>query len=438
MIRRLNDIIRALLFHAHIPPTFWVEALHTSIYLHNILPTNKLRFFTPTFALFRRHPSYDHLRVFGCACYKNQSATLPHKLHPRSTRCIFLGYPNEYRGYRCLDPLTGKVHLSRHIIFDEVVFPFNEPISSSSYSFLDDEPNPMLFHPTTPPEPTSIPAPHFPNQTPTNPLAQKTPTQPTSPPTPQTQSSPSNPPTFPTPTTHTSEPQTPAQLLINPPPIPIPVNQHSMTTRSKAGISKPQTHLNIFTTNAPPISPIPSSYAKALSDPNWLAAMKTEYSALESNGTWELVPRPTTSPVIHCMWLFRHKFQSDGSLERYKARLVVNGKSQTVGIDCEDTFSPVVKPSTIRTVLSLAVSRSWPIHQLDVKNAFLHGDLKETVYMHQPPCFVNKDFPDYVCRLKKSLYGLKQAPRAWYHRFASFVISQGFRSSTCDTSLFIF
>jgi len=112
MIRRLNDIIRSLLIHANLPPIFWVEALHTAAYLHNILPTTRLNFFTPTFALYLRHPSYDHLRVFGCACYPNTSATQPHKLHPRAIRCIFLGYPPDFRGYRCLDPTTGKVHIS--------------------------------------------------------------------------------------------------------------------------------------------------------------------------------------------------------------------------------------------------------------------------------------------------------------------------------------
>lgn len=166
--------------------------------------------------------------------------------------------------------------------------------------------------------------------------------------------------------------------------------------------------------------------------------MQTEYTALQDNETWELVPRPRDHPVIRCMWLFKHKFKSDGSLERYKARLVVNGNSQTVGVDCDETFSPVVKPATIRTVLSLAVSRSWPIHQLDVKNAFLHGELQETVFMHQPPGFYDKRFPNHVCRLKKSLYGLKQAPRAWYTRFATFITSKGFRSSTCDQSLFVY
>ncbi|XP_076897168.1 putative mitochondrial protein AtMg00820 [Bidens hawaiensis] len=145
-----------------------------------------------------------------------------------------------------------------------------------------------------------------------------------------------------------------------------------MTTRSKA----------YHALTSATIYPIPTSYAKAFADPHWVHAMQTEFSALQVNDTWELVPRPDDRPVILCMWLFQHKFQSDGSLERYKERMVVNGKSQTVGIDCEDTFSPAVKPATIRTVLSIAVSRSWPIHQLDVKNALLHGHLNETVFMH--------------------------------------------------------
>ncbi|GKF30297.1 ribonuclease H-like domain-containing protein, partial [Tanacetum coccineum] len=107
-----------------------------------------------------------------------------------------------------------------------------------------------------------------------------------------------------------------------------------------------------------------------------------------------------------------HKFHADDTLSRYKARLVANGSSQQLGVDFDDTFSLVVKPAIIRMVLRLVVSRKWPIHQLDVKNAFLNGDLSETVCMHQPPGFVDAMLPNYVCRLQRSLYGLKQAPRA--------------------------
>ncbi|XP_060195092.1 uncharacterized mitochondrial protein AtMg00810-like [Lycium barbarum] len=167
-------------------------------------------------------------------------------------------------------------------------------------------------------------------------------------------------------------------------------------------------------------------------------AMQNEYKALIKNKTWELVPRPPNVHVIRSMWIFRHKEHSDGSFERHKTRLVGDGKTQQVGVDCGDTFSPVVKSATIHTVLSLDLSNACPIHQLDVKNAFLHGELEETVYMHQPVGFRDPTHPNYVCLLKKSLYGLKQAPRAWYKRFADYVSSIGFTHSKSDHSLFIY
>uniref|UniRef100_A0A251TI83 Putative reverse transcriptase, RNA-dependent DNA polymerase n=1 Tax=Helianthus annuus TaxID=4232 RepID=A0A251TI83_HELAN len=408
-------------FTHNYPLFFWVEALHTASYLHNILPTKRLNFYTPTFALYLRHPDYDHLRVFGCACYPNTSATSPHKLHPRAIRCIFLGYPPDFRGYRCFDPTTGKVHISRHVTFDESTFPYTLPQTPTTYNFLDDSPPPGFSFIPSPPIQTPAPT-HRSTVTPFPITYSRRPKPP--------------PPIIPPPTTSTA--MAPPPITTAPPsaqnPLAPPVtNLHPMTTRSKARSSTTSIHFTPTT-----LSPIPKTYAKAFADTNWLSAMKTEFSALQDNDTWELVPRPTDRPVIRCMWLFRHKFRSDGSLERYKARLVVNGNSQTVGIDCADTFSPVVKPATIRTVLSLAVTRSWPIHQLDVKNAFLHGHLNETVYMHQPPGFDDKRYPQFVCRLKKSLYGLKQAPRAWYTRFATFIKSNGFISSNCDQSLFIF
>nr|GEY00820.1 hypothetical protein [Tanacetum cinerariifolium] len=138
--------------------------------------------------------------------------------------------------------------------------------------------------------------------------------------------------------------------------------------------------------------------------------MCDEYKALIDNETWVLVPRPSNVNIVRSMWLYKHKYIADGSLSRYKARLVANSRSQQQGIDCDETFSPVVKPSIIRIVISLAVSREWPIHHIDAKNAFLHGHLTDTVYMHQPPGFTHSTHSDYVCLLQKSLYGLKKPP----------------------------
>jgi hypothetical protein len=165
--------------------------------------------------------------------------------------------------------------------------------------------------------------------------------------------------------------------------------------------------------------------------------MQEEYDALTLNKTWTLVPSPPGANIVSGKWIFHHKYNSDGSLSHHKARWVVRGFSQQPGIDYDETFSPVVKPATICLVLSLAISSSWPIHQLDVKNAFLHGYLDEVVYSQQPSGFVDPHHPDYVCRLHKSLYGLKQAPRAWFQCFATYAWSIGFLESKSDASLFI-
>ena len=205
-----------------------------------------------------------------------------------------------------------------------------------------------------------------------------------------------------------------------------------MRTRGKRGIRMPA----VF--QAASLSPVPRTYRAALADPNWHAAMEAEYSALLANNTWDLLPRPSQANVVTGKWVFKHKFKADGSLERYKARWVLRGFTQRPGIDFAETFSPVVKPATVRTVLSLALSRSWPIHQLDVNNAFLQGTLSETVYCAQPAGFEDSARPNFVCRLNRSLYGLKQAPRAWYSRFASFLLKLGFTEAKTDSSLFIY
>jgi hypothetical protein len=166
--------------------------------------------------------------------------------------------------------------------------------------------------------------------------------------------------------------------------------------------------------------------------------MEEEYVALLANQTWDLVPRPPGSNVVTGKWIWTHKRRADGTLERYKARWVLRGFTQRPGVDYDETFSPVVKPATIRIVLSLTLARSWPAHQLDVKNAFLHGLLTEIVYYSQPAGFVDSSRPDMVCRLNRSLYDLKQALRAWNHRFAAFLLTLEFVEAKSDTSLFIY
>jgi hypothetical protein len=126
---------------------------------------------------------------------------------------------------------------------------------------------------------------------------------------------------------------------------------------------------------------VPSKVEEAIEDPRWVQAMNEEMEALNKNATWTLVPLPKGKKPVGCKWVFSIKYKADGSIERYKARLVAKGFTQTYGIDYQETFSPVAKLSTVRVLLSLAINLDWPLHQLDVKNAFLHGHLKEEIYI---------------------------------------------------------
>ncbi len=137
--------------------------------------------------------------------------------------------------------------------------------------------------------------------------------------------------------------------------------------------------------------------------------MDEEMVVLDANVTWELVALPKDKKAIRFKWVCKVKHNGDGSMNRYKARLVAKGYAQTYGIDYEETYSPIAKMITIKIIITMAITKGWSLHQLDVKNVFLHGYLQEEVYMEQPPGYVDQTHPNLVCRLKKALYGLKQA-----------------------------
>ena len=164
--------------------------------------------------------------------------------------------------------------------------------------------------------------------------------------------------------------------------------------------------------------------------------MVDEMAALHSTGTWDLVVLPVGKFPVGCRWVYTVKVGPDGQFDRLKARLVAKGYTQVYGSDYGDTFSPVAKIASVRLLLSMAAMCSWPLFQLDIKNAFLHGDLAEEVYMEQPPGFVAQGESGLVCRLRRSLYGLKQSPRAWFGRFSSVVQEFGMLRSTADHSVF--
>lgn len=402
----------------------------------------------------KRKPDLSFLLVFGCQCYPHLRPYNAHKLDFRSTPCVFLGYSTSHHGYRCLDPSSDRIYIARHVRFNEHNFPFNS--------------NPILTPVSTEPYISSYPVPHhIPSSTPTSNNPNQT-TPPNDHPIPQFPTSSSSADQLhvdpPLQTYHRHRPSstdfqqlpssafeffqqsasTPVAPVSTPPQTPAPTAPTSTTARTRPAHLRQQPkqtkhffHESFHTT---PTSHVhePTSFSAANKDPHWRQAMADEYSALLRNGTWTLVPPPSQSNVVDCKWVYKVKRDQTGAITRYKARLVAKGFNQQPGIDYTETFSPAVKTTTIRVVLSLAVTKQWPLRQLDIQNAFLHGDLKETVYLKQPPGFVDSQKPAHVCLLHKSLYGLKQAPRAWFQRLSSALLSLGFRGSRTDPSLFIY
>jgi hypothetical protein len=249
------------------------------------------------------------------------------------------------------------------------------------------------------------------------------------------------------PTLETSPHRAPLSTL-NPAAPSLP-STHPMTTRSQNQIRKPKIPTDgtvrypvpkalLAVAESSTVDAEPTCFTSAAKSPTWRKAMNLEFDALLKNHTWQLVPPHPSQNLIGCKWVFRTKRNADGSVERHKARLVAKGFHQQAGVDYDETYSPVVKPTTVRTVLSIAISSGWSIRQIDIQNAFLHGTLSEQVFMTQPPGYHHPSYPHHVCKLQKALYGLKQAPRAWFSRLSTRLIALGFHGSRSDSSLFIF
>lgn len=212
-----------------------------------------------------------------------------------------------------------------------------------------------------------------------------------------------------------------------------------MQTRSKNQIHKPNHKFGYLTKQTNQnrhLSPEPTSVTQALKDKIWRGAMYLEYDDHARNHMWDLVPAHPSQNLVGCRRVYTTKYLPNGEVERPKARLVARGNTEQYGVDYAETFSPVIKTTTIRLVLDIAVHKDWEIKQLDVNNAFLQGELQEEVYMTQPPGFIDQDHPSHVCRLRKAIYGLKQAPRAWYMALKQYLTSTGFINSRADASLF--
>jgi len=184
----------------------------------------------------------------------------------------------------------------------------------------------------------------------------------------------------------------------------------------------------------------PQNIERALTCENskeWECAMRKEYDSLMTNNTWTLVPLPVGRKLVSCKWVFKIKQGTNGEVERYKARLVVRSFTQTYEMDYKETFLPITKCTSIRCFIALATLEDMEIHQMDVKTAFLNGELEEEIYMEQPQGFVHQRGEHLVCRVHKSMYGLKQFPRAWNQKLDAFFKSIEFMKSDVDPNVYV-
>ena len=376
--RTLTDLVNAMLDTAGLSKAWWGEALLTSCHVLNRIP-NKNKDKTPYEEWAGRKPSLSYLRTWGCLAKVNVPIPKKRKLGPKTVDCVFLGYAQRSIGYRFLvvksevpDMHVDSIMESRDATFFENMFPMKDMHSTARFS------SELI--------PESSTSSDYSEQPHVEKIHEK------------------------------DDNEAPKR-----------------SKRQRVEKSFGDDFIVYLVDNTP------TSIAEAFASPDaddWKEAVNSEMDSILSNGTWELSERPYGCKPVGCKWVFKKKLRPDGTIEKYKARLVAKGYTQREGEDYFDTYSPVARLTTIRVLLSLAASYGLIVHQMDVKTAFLNGELEEEIYMDQPDGFVVKGEERKVCKLLKSLYGLKQAPKQWHEKFDRTLTSAGFVINEADRCVY--
>lgn len=435
--RILIEKARCMMAGMNLPARFWAEAVATATYLKNVTPTATLNWITPHEAYYDHTPVVSHLKVFGCKAQVFIPPSRRGKWEVTSEDSIFIGYTDTTRIFRFYSLSRKKVFTSAHARFYEdvagwtangsmVVVPVNlsdiiderilqeqenlnagEQVVTHNNVDENEQENDQQFDE----QPTDE------HQSTLNQI--------------QSGGESSNSQSIQSPENSTEE--------IN--------SSENQMTRSGRVIRTPARLTYDYCVTDDEDQDVatmytafePLSYEEAVNvseREGWIQAMREEMHALKLNKTWELVDPPQGQKVIQCRWVFNMKHASDDSNPKFKARLVAKGFHQSYGVDYFDTYAPVARLSSIRLLLALAVNTGAHIHQMDVRNAFLNGELSETVYMRQPEGFIDQQYPSRVFKLRRTLYGLKQAAREWYKTITIFLNSIGFSNSKSDQAIY--
>ena len=379
--RVLMEKVRAMLIQSKLPHRFWAEALNTAVHVHNLSPSWLLGDKTPREMFTGKKPNVAYLRSFGCTAYAHVPKEQRKKLDPKSKKCIFMGYGQSTKGYRLYDIEKKGIILSRDVVFVEQKFEGLDKIAD-------------------PAENTEL-CPYLDLNT----------------------------------NDEKSQNQEPDEESQN--------QEHLIQPKKSSRLKKPVERLGewLYSANSTNVcevaDPDPKNLSEALQRQDskfWIEATESEYNSLIENKVWELTKLPDGRKPVGCKWVFKKKINPDGSIQKYKARLVAQGFSQVYGEDYDEVFAPVARFESVRAIVSQAVKKGMHIHQMDVTAAFLNGDLQEEIYMKQPEGFEGEK--DLVCRLKRSLYGLKQSPKCWNEKFDSCLLKMNFQK-TIDPCVYV-
>ncbi|KAJ0532731.1 putative RNA-directed DNA polymerase [Helianthus annuus] len=435
--RTVVEMTRSLLKTMSVPDQMWGEAVRHSVYLLNRILTKSVKAATPYEVLKKRKPILTDVKVFGCVAYVKDLSKTATKLSDRGTPMVYLGTVEETKGFRLLNPNTMNVVIASPSVVEVDEYRKwawkgnnnnKESITPWWASIMVDGPEPTSQVETQESQ-TQIENEFTDENTPThNPNSHSHQFE-----SPGIQGDASQ---FLS-RSQSSNPDVPNQSIPYDDTPPqgfrsigeVYQKSNAMTEDQVRDLYDKEVGLLL-------IDGEPASFDEAATEEPWLNAMKEELASIKRNNTWTLAHLPTGHKAIGLRWVFKLKKDAQGNVIKHKARLVAKGYVQQKGIDFEDAFAPVARLETIRLLLAIAVKGGWLVHHLDVKSAFLNGELRETVYVKQPIGFEIKGKEGMVYRLHKALYGLRQAPRAWNARLDKALKDLGFSRCTHEQAVY--